>query len=89
MDSVFGIVGFGRLEIYVKINLIIDKSYLPWSIDSPSNNVVEGCSISLRRFDDFFPFFFLYSLRPGVGKTTVMREIARVLSEELHKRVVC
>ena len=26
--------------------------------------------------------------RPGVGKTTVVREIARVLSDELHKRVV-
>ncbi|XP_047320220.1 uncharacterized protein ycf45 [Impatiens glandulifera] len=26
--------------------------------------------------------------RPGVGKTTVMREISRVLSDELHKRVV-
>ena len=26
--------------------------------------------------------------RPGVGKTTVMREIARVLSDEFHKRVV-
>lgn len=25
---------------------------------------------------------------PGVGKTTVMREIARVLADELHKRVV-
>lgn len=30
-------------------------------------------------------FFF----RPGVGKTTVMREIARVLADELHRRVVC
>ncbi|MCW6035875.1 AAA family ATPase [Spirulina subsalsa FACHB-351] len=26
--------------------------------------------------------------RPGVGKTTVLREIARVLADELHKRVV-
>lgn len=26
--------------------------------------------------------------RPGVGKTTVIREIARVLADELHKRVV-
>ena len=26
--------------------------------------------------------------RPGVGKTTVIREMARVLSDELHKRVV-
>lgn len=26
--------------------------------------------------------------RPGVGKTTVLREIARVLSDEFHKRVV-
>ncbi|KAA8544533.1 hypothetical protein F0562_022545 [Nyssa sinensis] len=30
----------------------------------------------------------LFVGRPGVGKTTVMREIARVLSEELQKRVV-
>ncbi|KAL2325207.1 hypothetical protein Fmac_024265 [Flemingia macrophylla] len=30
----------------------------------------------------------LFVGRPGVGKTTVMREIARVLSDELHKRVV-
>jgi len=26
--------------------------------------------------------------RPGVGKTTLLREASRVLSEELHKRVV-
>ncbi|HEY9601481.1 MAG TPA: single-stranded DNA-binding protein, partial [Allocoleopsis sp.] len=26
--------------------------------------------------------------RPGVGKTTALREIARVLADELHKRVV-
>lgn len=26
--------------------------------------------------------------RPGVGKTTKLREVARILSEELHKRVV-
>ncbi|WOG92162.1 hypothetical protein DCAR_0311422 [Daucus carota subsp. sativus] len=30
----------------------------------------------------------LFVGRPGVGKTTVMREIARVLSDEHHKRVV-
>ena len=26
--------------------------------------------------------------RPGVGKTTVIREVARVMSDELRKRVV-
>lgn len=31
---------------------------------------------------------FFFSGRPGVGKTTVMREIARILSDEFHKRVV-
>lgn len=31
----------------------------------------------------------LFVGRPGVGKTTVVREISRVLSDELHKRVVC
>ncbi|CAM6122419.1 unnamed protein product [Calypogeia fissa] len=30
----------------------------------------------------------LFLGRPGVGKTTVIREIARVLADELHKRVV-
>ncbi|OVA19141.1 AAA+ ATPase domain [Macleaya cordata] len=30
----------------------------------------------------------LFLGRPGVGKTTVMREMARVLADELHKRVV-
>ncbi|KAL1341914.1 hypothetical protein AAHE18_09G121300 [Arachis hypogaea] len=30
----------------------------------------------------------LFVGRPGVGKTTVIREIARVLSDEFHKRVV-
>ncbi|XP_078441632.1 P-loop containing nucleoside triphosphate hydrolases superfamily protein isoform X2 [Wolffia australiana] len=30
----------------------------------------------------------LFLGRPGVGKTTVMREIAHVLADELHKRVV-
>ncbi|XP_074565270.1 uncharacterized protein ycf45 isoform X3 [Curcuma longa] len=30
----------------------------------------------------------LFLGRPGVGKTTVMREIARVLADKLHKRVV-
>ncbi len=29
-----------------------------------------------------------YLARPGVGKTTVMREIARVLADEFQKRVV-
>lgn len=29
------------------------------------------------------------SSRPGVGKTTVMRGISRVLSDQLLKRVVC
>jgi hypothetical protein len=29
-----------------------------------------------------------YLVRPGVGKTTVMREIARVLADEFQKRVV-
>lgn len=33
-------------------------------------------------------FYFILT-RPGVGKTTVIREIARVLADELHKRVVC
>lgn len=33
--------------------------------------------------------FFSSSIRPGVGKTTVMREIARVLADEFQKRVVC
>lgn len=30
----------------------------------------------------------LFVGKPGVGKTTVMREIARVLADEFHKRVV-
>ncbi|PIN01568.1 hypothetical protein CDL12_25917 [Handroanthus impetiginosus] len=30
----------------------------------------------------------LFLGRPGVGKTTVMREISRFLSDELHKRVI-
>ena len=30
----------------------------------------------------------LFLGRPGVGKTTVIREIARVLADEMHKRVV-
>ncbi|MCO5584016.1 hypothetical protein L7F22_037935 [Adiantum nelumboides] len=30
----------------------------------------------------------LFLGRPGVGKTAVIREIARVLGDELHKRVV-
>ncbi len=29
-----------------------------------------------------------WSVRPGVGKTTVIREIARVLADEVRKRVV-
>lgn len=28
------------------------------------------------------------SCRPGVGKTTVIREMARVLADDFHKRVV-
>ncbi|PRW56891.1 P-loop containing nucleoside triphosphate hydrolase [Chlorella sorokiniana] len=34
------------------------------------------------------PNSVLFLGRPGVGKTTVIREMARVLSDELHKRVV-
>ncbi|KAL4858388.1 hypothetical protein ACK3TF_001369 [Chlorella vulgaris] len=34
------------------------------------------------------PTSVLFLGRPGVGKTTVIREMARVLSDELHKRVV-
>lgn len=34
------------------------------------------------------PNSILFLGRPGVGKTTVIREMARVLSDELHKRVV-
>lgn len=34
------------------------------------------------------PSSILFLGRPGVGKTTVIREMARVLSDELHKRVV-
>lgn len=30
----------------------------------------------------------LFLGRPGVGKTTVIREMARTLADELHKRVV-
>jgi len=26
--------------------------------------------------------------RPGVGKTTMLREVARVLADDVHKRVV-
>ncbi|RVW20144.1 Uncharacterized protein ycf45 [Vitis vinifera] len=39
---------------------------------------------------DLLPFgeSILFVGRPGVGKTTVMREIARVLSDELNRRVV-
>ncbi|XP_057849336.2 uncharacterized protein ycf45 isoform X2 [Cryptomeria japonica] len=39
---------------------------------------------------DLLPYgeSILFLGRPGVGKTTVMREIARVLADELHKRVV-
>jgi stage III sporulation protein SpoIIIAA len=36
-----------------------------------------------------FTNVFCHSVRPGVGKTTVMREIARVLADEFQKRVVC
>jgi stage III sporulation protein SpoIIIAA len=34
------------------------------------------------------PNSILFLGRPGVGKTTVIREMARVLADELHKRVV-
>lgn len=34
------------------------------------------------------PNSILFLGRPGVGKTTVIREMARVLSDEMHKRVV-
>ena len=34
------------------------------------------------------PHSLLFLGRPGVGKTTVIREMARVLSDDLHKRVV-
>ena len=34
------------------------------------------------------PNSLLFLGRPGVGKTTVIRDMARVLSDELHKRVV-
>ena len=34
------------------------------------------------------PNSLLFLGRPGVGKTTVIREMARVLSDDLHKRVV-
>lgn len=34
------------------------------------------------------PNSILFLGRPGVGKTTVIREMARVLSDDLHKRVV-
>lgn len=34
------------------------------------------------------PNSVLFLGRPGVGKTTVVREMARVLADDLHKRVV-
>jgi stage III sporulation protein SpoIIIAA len=34
------------------------------------------------------PNSLLFLGRPGVGKTTVIREMARVLADDLHKRVV-
>ena len=34
------------------------------------------------------PNSILFLGRPGVGKTTVIREMARVLADDLHKRVV-
>lgn len=39
-------------------------------------------------FGDAVPNSILFLGRPGVGKTTVIREMARVLADELHKRVV-
>lgn len=38
--------------------------------------------------DDGLIVFVGFYYRPGVGKTTVLREIARVLSDEFQKRVV-
>ena len=44
--------------------------------------------ISLIRDILDVPNSILFLGRPGVGKTTVIREMARVLADELHKRVV-
>ncbi len=46
--------------------------------------------VQLLRYMCLFavPNSLLFLGRPGVGKTTVIREMARVLSDELHKRVV-
>nr|XP_009792378.1 PREDICTED: uncharacterized protein ycf45 isoform X1 [Nicotiana sylvestris] len=42
----------------------------------------------VRDLLDFGESILFVGRRPGVGKTTVVREISRVLSDELHKRVV-
>jgi stage III sporulation protein SpoIIIAA len=34
------------------------------------------------------PIVTMFVHRPGVGKTTVIREMARVLADDFHKRVV-
>lgn len=43
---------------------------------------------SFHFFDDDLIVSVEFDYRPGVGKTTVLREIARVLSDEFQKRVV-
>lgn len=48
--------------------------------------VIQLAHVSL--FGYAVPNSVLFLGRPGVGKTTVIREMARVLSDELHKRVV-
>ena len=49
-----------------------------------SKMVYTGCTAAVAAV----PNSLLFLGRPGVGKTTVIREMARVLSDELHKRVV-
>ena len=51
-----------------------------------SSCVIQLANVSL--FGNAVPNSVLFLGRPGVGKTTVIREMARVLSDELHKRVV-
>ena len=50
--------------------------------------VASETSLALRGLSLAVPNSVLFLGRPGVGKTTVIREMARVLSDELHKRVV-